>query len=321
MQKKNSIASIATLNDVCESRAHNQKPGRLPLEIIWRDPSSLKDHEGHARRHSHQQIRKLARSIEEFGIVLPVLVDGSSVIIAGHALVAAAKWLELPEIPVTEIRHLSDTQVRALRLALNRLGEDGKWDEDKLRLEFETLIVLSPALELTSTGFETAEIDRLLIVAGEDDEEALPPLPDVPVSGPGDLWRLGPHLLLCGNALEAGSYDALLGGEKVRLMFTDAPYNVPVAGHIRGKGRVRHEEFVMASGELDDTSFISFLQSYMSHAVAHSLPGALHLSCMDWRHMAHILTAGTAAYGQGAHEPYCLGEGKCRPGFALPVPP
>ncbi|MFN4142424.1 site-specific DNA-methyltransferase [Aestuariivirga sp.] len=299
MKRKSSAGLIETLRNVSYGPNHNRNPAHVPLEITWRPPGDLKDYEGHSRRHSRRQIRKLARSIESFGFVAPVLVDPGSVIIAGHALVAAAKRLQLPEIPVAEISHLKEPQIRALRLALNRLAEDAKWDEAKLRNELAGLIIDAPEIEIIDTGFETAEIDRLLILPGVDDEDPVPALPDVPVSRSGDLWQLGPHRIFCGDALNAASYAALLDGEKARLMFTDPPYNVKVQGHIRGKGRVQHEEFLMASGELDEASFTDFLGTFMSHAVANSEPGALHLVCMDWRHLEEILSAGRAAYGRG----------------------
>jgi DNA modification methylase len=297
MKKSASAGPIETSNQFPER--HNRNPAQVPLEITWRKPADLKDYEGHARRHPHHQIRKLAKSLENFGFVAPVMVDAQSVIIAGHALVAAAKRLELPEIPVTEISHLTEPQVRALRLALNRLAEDSEWDRDKLRIEIESLVIDSPDVEILSTGFEMAEVDHLLIPPGIEDEDPLPTLPAVPVSRVGDLWQMGPHRLLCGDALEAASYTTLLGEGKAQLMFADPPYNVRVRGHIRGKSRVQHDEFLMASGEMDEASFKSFLETFMVHAAAHSHDGALHLICMDWRHLEEILAAGRSAYKNG----------------------
>ena len=294
--KKNPAGHFEASIDAYHTGGHNRNPGRLPLEITWRKLSDLKDYEGHSRRHSHHQIRKVIRSISEFGIVVPVLVDADDVIIAGHALVAAAKKLELAEVPVTAINHLTKVQVRALRLALNRLAEDGTWDEQALRIEIEGLAIDAPDIEITSTGFEMAEIDRLLILPGAGDEDEVPALPENPTTRVGDLWKLGDHRMLCEDALKASSYERLLGGDKAQLMFADPPYNVKVQGHIRGRGKVRHEEFVMASGEMDQTVFTRFLESFMSHAVAHSYPGALHLVCMDWRHLEELLAAGRAAY-------------------------
>lgn len=296
---KTSDDHFEALNDVNKIVGHNRNPSRFPLEITWRKPSELKDYDGHARRHSHHQIRKIVSSVAELGIVVPILVDADGVIIAGHALLAAAKKLELAEVPVCEITHLSGGQVRALRLALNRLAEDGVWDEQALRVEIEGLVIDGGDIEITSTGFETAEIDRLLILPGAGDEDTLPPLPPAPVSRLGDLWQLGDHRLLCGDALEAASYAALLGDEKAQLVFSDPPYSVKVQGHVRGKGKVRHDEFVMASGEMDRATFTAFLEAFMSHAVAHSHPGALHLVCMDWRHLEELLAAGRVAYGDG----------------------
>ncbi len=145
-------------------------------------------------------------------------------------------------------------------MLLNRLAEEARWDEKLLRLEIENLIIEAPELEITSTGFEMAEIDRLLILPSAGDESSVPALPNVPVSRPGDLWQLGSHRLLCGDSLSPDSYQTLLGDEAVRLMFSDPPYNVRIAGHVRGKGRIQHNEFAMASGEMDEASFTQFLR-------------------------------------------------------------
>ena len=124
-----------------------------------------------------------------------------------------------------------------------------------------------------------------------------------PVDGPavtraGDVWHLGPHRLICGNALEAETYDRLLGDEVAQMIFTDPPYNVPIDGHVCGSGSVKHREFAMAAGEMSEQEFTAFLQRVFGHLARHSADGAIHFVCMDWRHMGEILAAGQASFSE-----------------------
>jgi DNA modification methylase len=131
-------------------------------------------------------------------------------------------------------------------------------------------------------------------------EEEVAPEPDrkePAVSAIGDLWQLGTHRLLCGSALEEESYRLLLGDERVQLVFSDPPYNVAIDGHVCGLGSVKHAEFKMATGEMSDQEFIAFLETFMRLAATHSVDGAIHFLCMDWRHMREILAAAQPVYG------------------------
>jgi DNA modification methylase len=124
-------------------------------------------------------------------------------------------------------------------------------------------------------------------------------VPDVPaaaatVSRPGDLWALGAHRLLCGNALEAAAYQTLMAGELAEMVFTDPPYNVPIDGHVSGHGRVRHHDFAMASGEMSEDEFTTFLRTVLERLAGVSRDGAIHFMCMDWRHLGEMLAAGRA---------------------------
>jgi DNA modification methylase len=130
-----------------------------------------------------------------------------------------------------------------------------------------------------------------------DPADELPPaLDEPPVSRAGDLWQLGRHRLLCGNALDQTAYEKLMQGAAARLVFTDPPYNVPIDGHVSGKGRVRHREFVMASGQMTSTQFTRFLGTALEMLVRYSAPGSLHYVCMDWRHQHDLLTAALGIY-------------------------
>lgn len=264
------------------------------------DLQALKPNPRNARTHSKKQIHQIAASIKEFGFTNPILVDRDGVIIAGHGRAAAAKKLNLGTVPVLRIEHLTEAQKRAYVLADNRLAEKAGWDKEILRIELGELAVMDLSFELELTGFETAEIDAIIegdAMPARDPADEVPSVEDgPPMTRRGDLWILGDHRLYCGDAREAASYQALLGGERVRLVFSDPPYNVPIDGHVCGLGSVKHREFAFAAGEMSRSEFVAFLQAVFSQLAAVSLDGAIHFHCMDWRHMREILEAGEAVY-------------------------
>ena len=187
-----------------------------------------------ARTHSPSQVAQIAASITEFGFVNPVLVDAEGVLIAGHGRVMAAKQLGLATVPVLRLGHLSPAQARALRLADNQIALNSGWDEALLAAEIAR-IRDEAVVDLDVLGFSGMELDRLLAAIGEETSGALPtgdpdaPAPEPPedpVSRPGDLWRLGPHRLLCGDATSAADVARLLDGARPHLMATDPPYGV-----------------------------------------------------------------------------------------------
>ena len=171
-------------------------------------------------------------SIKEFGFINPVLIDGSNGIIAGHGRVEAAKLVGMRDVPTVRVDHLTPAQIRAYVIADNKLAENAGWDRELLVLELKELSV-ELNFDVTVTGFETAEIDLLIEEFSEDTSDEADELPGIDRSIPavtrlGDCWRLGDHLLLCGDALKVDSYDQLLGGSKAQLIFTDPPYNVAI---------------------------------------------------------------------------------------------
>ena len=195
------------------------------LALDHRPVDALIPYARNARTHSEAQVALIAGSIREFGFTNPVLVDGGNGIIAGHGRLMAAQKLGLVTVPVIELAHLSEAQKRAYILADNRLAEQAGWDSDLLALELGDLRDLG--VDVMELGFEAGEIDALFRAAEADPrEEVVPEVPDVPVSRPGDLWLLGPHRLLCGDATDAGAVERLLGGVVPHLMITDPPYGV-----------------------------------------------------------------------------------------------
>jgi DNA methylase len=251
------------------------------------------------RKHSPHQVRKLAACLDRFGFVLPALTDSEGRVVHGWALVLAARQLGLSEVPAVSLTDLSEAELRVLRLALNRIT-DAAWDGEALALEFSEILELAPQIDLEVSGFEMGEIDVLLDGRGLEQEDELPPIDAhaTPVSRVGDLWILGEHHLFCGDALDAESYGQVLGAAKADMAFVDAPYNVPVAGHVSGLGAVKHADFVMASGELSSAEFQSFLTTSLGHAASRSNDGAIHFICMDWRHQREILAAGEDVYSE-----------------------
>jgi ParB-like chromosome segregation protein Spo0J len=185
------------------------------LSISSKDPAHLHSRERNPRIHTRRQIKQIAASIKEFGFISPVLIDRSNRIIAGHGRVAAAKLLGMRGIPTVCVDHLTPAQIRAYLVADNRLAELAGWDRKLLALELQELSI-QPNFDVSITGFETAEIDILIDELNEpipDDSDELPDIDRTrpPISLPGDLWQIGNHRLLCGNALEHEDYEQLLG--------------------------------------------------------------------------------------------------------------
>ena len=180
-----------------------------------------------ARLHSANQIDQIAASIREFGFTNPILVDSAAGIIAGHARMAAARKLALAEVPVIVLDHLTEVQKRAYVLVDNKLAENSTWDEEMLNVELQALA--ADQFDVSLTGFCDAELDRLLAQVEADplaDEDAAPAAEQTAITRPGELWLLGRHRVVCGDALDASTYDRLLGGAGADMVFTDPPYNV-----------------------------------------------------------------------------------------------
>jgi ParB-like nuclease domain len=203
----------------------------------------LKPRKTNARTHSRKQIRQIADCIKRFGFNNPVLVDDADAIIAGHGRVEAAKLLGLTAVPTLRLSHLSDAEKRAYVIADNRLAEKAGWDREILAIELQGLIDLDFNVELT--GFEMGEIELILHDDDEARRESAGPEDKIPepMSGPtvsrtGDIWELGQHRLLCGDACDDVAYQKLLDGDKAEIVFTDPPYNVPVDGHVCGLGAI-----------------------------------------------------------------------------------
>lgn len=268
--------------------------------VILASVSKLRPNPRNARTHSKKQTRQIANSIARFGWTYPILVDERNVVIAGHGRLKAAEQLGLHQVPVIVMSGLSEAEKRALALADNKISENAGWDRATLVAELGELAVLLPEcdLNLEITGFEAPEIDSLLgdLVDREDDPvDELPVLAERPVTSRGELWHLGAHRLLCGDATNATDVGRLMGGTRAAMVFTDPPYNVRVSA-VQGRGKIRHREFLSASGEMTRQDYISFLASSLGLAVKHSVQGSIHYVCMDWRHLRELIEAGDRVY-------------------------
>jgi len=275
-----------------------------PLTIRYKDPRKLKPRPNNPRTHTPRQVKQIAASIQEFGFINPVLIDGTGGIVAGHARTAAAIALGMTDVPTVCVDHLSPAQIRAYVIADNRLAEKAGWDRNLLALELQELSV-ELNFDVTITGFETAEIDLLVgdaatAASAPDEADEIPEVDrEVPaVSRPGDLWKIGDHALLCADALKPASYRRLLQTRRAQMVFTDPPYNVRIAGNVSGLGRVKHREFAMASGEMTEAEFTTFLKRVLTNLVDFSTDGSIHFVCMDWRHLRELSDAADKVYAE-----------------------
>src|SRR5713226_9019483 len=270
---------------------HNSKGRKtmLPMAIEPMPVASLRPHPGNARTHSRKQIRQIADSIRHFGFTNPVLIGEDGEIIAGHGRVEAAKLLGLESVPTVRLAHLNATQRRAYLLADNQLASRAGWDRELLAIELQGLIDIDFDVELT--GFSPTEIDFVLDEAregspnGPTEAEDQVPFPiDDPTSAvtrAGDVWCLGRHRLICGDARDQAVFGRLMGDERADVLFTDPPYNLPLNGHVTGLGRIRHREFAMGVGEMSVEAYTSFLQQTLGHAAALERNGAIAFVCME----------------------------------------
>lgn len=265
----------------------NQLPNSLQLKVRYEPLSNLKPYANNARRHPRSQIKVIKRSIERFGFLVPLIVDANGIILCGHGRYEAAQQLGMDTVPVIVLDHLSEEDRRAYILMDNAAAETAGWNKQLVRTELQGLIELGYDVELT--GFTTLQIDNFLNI-GESIEHQDEPAVELPGAGApvvsriDDLWAIGKHRLLCGDACLASSYERLLSGELAQMTFADPPYNVRIAGNVSGLGHRKHGEFVAGSGELTDGAFeLQLLRPAFRNIAKYSGPGAIGFFCMDWR--------------------------------------
>lgn len=279
-----SALNIAGRNDL--------QPAMTTISVAIGD---LKASETRSRETTPELLEKTIRSIKKFGVVLPILIDKDRSIVVGHTIWEAAVRLGFETIECRVIEHLDPVELEALSLAINRIGESGKYDLDKLRDQM--IRIKSAGIELISTGFTLPEIGQIMIRPappegdGEDEGEDA----EIIVSRMGDLFQLGDHWLLCGDAVDEISYQRVLNGQLANCVFSDPPYNCPIKGFVGGLGQHQHDDFIKFAGQESDKEFFDFLQCYLTLCRSFTSRGAVIFAAMDWRQIDLLLFAGKAA--------------------------
>lgn len=247
------------------------------------------------RKNDHA-VEQMAGAIREFGFRLPIIAKSTGEICDGHLRYKAALHLGLEQVPVILADDLTETQIKAFRILVNRSATWADWDDDLLRLELEELQLGD--FDLALTGFDADEL--LDILAGEEsttegntDEDAAPEVPVTPVSKLGDVWIMGGHRLLCGDSTDAASYDTLLGNERVAMIFQDPPYNVDYANTAKDKLRGTHRPIL--NDNLGD-GFQDFLLAAFKPALARC-DGAVYIA-MSSSELDTLQSAFRAAGGK-----------------------
>lgn len=243
-------------------------------KLEWRSVSSLIPYARNSRTHSDEQIAQIAASIKEFGWTNPILVDGDNGIIAGHGRLSAARKLGHEEVPVIELKDLTETQRKAYIIADNRLALNAGWDNEMLTIELNDLLADGFALDIL--GFDPKELNALLepdVVEGLTGEDEAPPLPEEPKTKLGDIYQLGNHRLMCGDSTSVDAVQTLLQGQRADMVFTDPPYNVAFNG--------RSGKFdVIKNDDLPEEQFSQFIQDWLQTFEAFR-PNSYYICC-NW---------------------------------------
>jgi DNA modification methylase len=266
-----------------------------PIQIERWPVERLIPYARNPRTHTDEQVAQIAASIAEFGWTNPVLVGADGVVIAGHARLMAARKLALAEVPVIVLDHLTEAQQRALVIADNKLALNAGWDEDMLRVEIDALREVD--FDLDVLGFDDQEIEALLAdepneAAGNTDEDAAPEAPETAVTVPGDVWILGEHRLLCGDATQIEAVEKVLAGGLADMVFTDPPYNVNYGATMKDK--LRGKKRKIANDNLGD-GFEQFLSDVCTNLLAVT-KGTIYI-CMSSSELHTLYRAFTEAGG------------------------
>ncbi len=275
---------------------HLSDAARLKTEI--RPIEELIPYGNNARTHSQKQIRKIQASLKRFGWMNPLIIDDQSNVICGHGRLEAARAMGETTVPVINVGALSEADRRAYIIADNRIAEDGQWSKRLLRTELSGLVELGFEVELT--GFSTLEIDGLLTIGEEDPTDDVVKLPsgkERAVCLNGDLWHIGEHRLIIGDARDPAVYDRLLQGERVQLIVTDPPYGCAIENNVSGLGQTRHGNFLVGAGETSLAEFgMTVLRPALKAMAAHYSSGAIAFVFIDWRGAPYLLDAAQGVF-------------------------
>ena len=263
--------------------AHAPRNDPLPnLDLVYVPIEDLRMPSRVIRKLEAAHVHEVASAISTLGFCAPVLIGKDNAVIEGAIRLHAARHLGLGRVPCVRIEHLSEVEQRILRVAINRLGEKGEWNLDELKVEFEELIFADAPIEVS--GFTLDEIDHIVLGEAGDTIEEGPLSPEsgaIAVARIGDVFDLGPHRIICGSATDSETLRRLMESDaSARLVLTDEPYNVPIAGHVTGG---QHREFAMASGEMTDAEFLAFNEAWMAAVLPCLCDGGVFGSFIDWR--------------------------------------
>jgi DNA modification methylase len=284
-RRRKDLSELAKASAAAQKKRNDLLP---KLELVSIRLDELRLPERKTRKCTPAHIREVIGSVSAFGFCVPILVGKGNLVVDGETCVEAAKGLGLATVPCIRIDHLTEVEQRTLRLAVNRLGEKGEWDLAELKIEFEELIIADAQIEIS--GFSLEQIDQIVLGDAIEGAEQGPLAPEpnaVPVARLGDIFRLGEHRIICGDATDPAVVARLMDGESpARLVLTDEPYNVPIARHVTGG---KHREFLMASGEMSAAEFLAFNNAWMSATLPYLCDGGLFGTFIDWRGYPAVL--------------------------------
>jgi len=239
------------------------------IQIKEKLVSELIPYVKNSRTHSDEQVAQIAASIKEFGWTNPILIDGENGIIAGHGRLLAARKLKYDKVPTIELKDLTETQKKAYIIADNKLALNAGWDDELLTIELNELLTDGFALEIL--GFDPNELNALLhheIVEGLTDEDAVPEIPEDPITKPGDIYQLGNHRLMCGDSCNISDMEKLCNGQLVDMWLTDPPYNVAYTGKTKDALKIQNDA-------MGNDEFRQFLRDAYVMADLNMKPGAV----------------------------------------------
>lgn len=277
---------------------YNPQPGcGLPVTVLPVDDLVVTDR--HVRIHPAKQIELITKAIVRVGFTAPIVIGTGNKVLAGFARLKAAINAGMKAVPTISLAHLPEADQRAHVLADNKLAELASWDEDILKHELVDLSGLELDFEMTDLGYTPVELDAYLYAPTvENAEEVAPPaVQEVAVSRLGDVWQVGRHRVVCGDARDPGAYAALMPDEKARMVFADVPFNIPTRV-MSPKSAAKRRDFPMAAGEMTPEEFKAFLTDSLALAAKASLDGAIHYVPIDWRSVAEVITVGKTVIGE-----------------------
>jgi len=288
-RRREELLQLAKASAAPRARRNDPLP-RLELANIGLDDLHLAARK--TRKCTPAHVREVMGSISELGFCAPIIVGKDNLVLDGEIRIEAAKHLGLPTVPCIRVDHLTDVEQRTLRLAVNRLSEKGEWDLTELKIEFEELILTDAPIDIS--GFALEQIDQIVLCDETEGAEQGPlaPEPDmIAIAHLGDIFRLGEHRIVCGDATDPAVLAKLMDGDSpARLVLTDEPYNVAIAGNVTGG---THREFLMGSGEMSEAEFLAFNSDWMSAALPFLCDGGVFGTFIDWRGYPTVFAAAS----------------------------